>query len=98
METQIQRNTLQGSTQNYEKKEDDASPLLSKDLEALAHQMDIEDPLRSYRELFHIPKVVGTEAVYFSGHSLGLQPKSTKSFISKGILLLSHITPYPFHL
>lgn len=42
-----------------------------------AKKKDREDPLRSFREKFHFPKTEnGQEKVYFTGNSLGLQPKS----------------------
>lgn len=50
---------------------------------ACAQGMDREDPLRSFRELFHIPKQGGKELIYFCGNSLGLQPRSTRQFIEQ---------------
>ncbi|MCU0328555.1 MAG: kynureninase [Chitinophagales bacterium] len=47
----------------------------------LAKDYDKLDDLSSFRDLFHIPKIKGHEAIYFTGNSLGLQPKSTKDFI-----------------
>ncbi len=45
--------------------------------EAFARDLDEQDPLRSFRERFHLPRRAGGEPViYFSGNSLGLQPKS----------------------
>ncbi len=46
-----------------------------------AQQMDAKDPLRSYRDEFHFPKVKGKEVIYFTGNSLGLQPKRTQKFV-----------------
>ena len=47
--------------------------------EAFAALMDERDPLRSYRNLFHIPKTkTGEEFIYFSGNSLGLQPRKAR--------------------
>lgn len=48
-----------------------------------AKQKDANDPLKSYREKFYIPVINGIETVYFTGNSLGLQPKSTKEYINK---------------
>ncbi len=48
-----------------------------------AQRMDADDPLRSYRDQFHIPKINGREAYYFVGNSLGLQPKSARSFVEQ---------------
>jgi kynureninase len=43
-----------------------------------AQQMDAQDELRSFRSEFILPKVNGKEAYYFTGNSLGLQPKAAK--------------------
>lgn len=49
-----------------------------------AQRLDAADPLRSYRERFHIPQHHdGTPTVYFTGNSLGLQPKSTATYIQR---------------
>jgi kynureninase len=49
-----------------------------------AAAMDIRDPLAAYRERFHIPRTPdGADCIYLSGHSLGLQPKSTRSYIEQ---------------
>jgi len=51
-----------------------------------AIQLDKKDCLSNYRNLFHIPKDIhNKDLIYFCGNSLGLQPKSTKSFIDKEI-------------
>ena len=48
-----------------------------------AKQKDNNDTIGAYREKFHIPVINGIETVYFTGNSLGLQPKSTKEYIIK---------------
>ncbi len=48
-----------------------------------AQKMDQEDPLKSYRERFHFPTFMEKPVVYFTGNSLGLQPKSTKAYLEK---------------
>jgi kynureninase len=48
---------------------------------AFALQLDQEDPLRHYREEFHFPQVKGKDVIYFTGNSLGLQPKSAQRFV-----------------
>ena len=48
-----------------------------------ARKLDQADPLKSFRQKFHLPKVNGKTALYFTGNSLGLQPKSAKSFINQ---------------
>jgi len=46
-----------------------------------ARRQDNEDPLRHFRERFFIPQHNDADAVYFTGNSLGLQPKNTIEFI-----------------
>ncbi len=49
-----------------------------------AIQQDQLDKLSVYREQFHIPKDKnGNDWLYFTGNSLGLQPKSTKDYINQ---------------
>ena len=48
-----------------------------------ADLLDGADPLKAYRGRFFIPKHNGQEAVYFTGNSLGLQPKTTQSYIQQ---------------
>ncbi|HEU5292917.1 MAG TPA: kynureninase [Cyclobacteriaceae bacterium] len=50
---------------------------------SFARQLDRMDSLKSYRSKFHIPKVKGKTAIYFTGNSLGLQPKTTKRFVNE---------------
>ena len=46
--------------------------------------MDQDDPLGSYRDRFHYPKNYKKEKViYFSGNSLGIQPKSVRKYVEK---------------
>lgn len=50
--------------------------------EKRAQELDRSDPLRSFRQRFHIPILEdGSEAVYLVGNSLGLQPKSLREFV-----------------
>ncbi|RZS67069.1 kynureninase [Pseudobacter ginsenosidimutans] len=48
-----------------------------------AQQADQQDPLRSFRERFLIPQVNGKDAIYFTGNSLGLQPKTVRSYVQQ---------------
>ena len=48
---------------------------------AFAQQMDAKDPLKSFRDRFHIPSFHEKPVRYFTGNSSGLQPKSTKEYI-----------------
>ena len=45
--------------------------------------MDASDPLASYRERYFIPQVNGRDAVYLTGNSLGLQPRSVKDYLQQ---------------
>jgi kynureninase len=47
-----------------------------------AQQLDEQDELKRYREQFYIPVINGKETIYFTGNSLGLQPKSTADYIN----------------
>ncbi len=52
--------------------------------EAFARKMDAQDALKNFREKFHIPKRPnGEDVLYFTGNSLGLQPKTTRSYIEQ---------------
>jgi kynureninase len=48
-----------------------------------AQSLDKIDPLKSFRDEFHIPKHEGNEVLYFTGNSLGLQPKTTTQYINE---------------
>jgi kynureninase len=50
---------------------------------AAAQAMDAADPLKSYRERFHIPTFHEHPVRYFTGNSLGLQPKSVQTFVQQ---------------
>lgn len=48
-----------------------------------AQSLDAQDVLSSYREEFIFPKVNGKQVIYFTGNSLGLQPKRAKSYVDE---------------
>ncbi len=50
---------------------------------AFALEQDQKDPLRKYREQFHFPQHEGKNVIYFTGNSLGLQPKSTAKYVQQ---------------
>lgn len=51
---------------------------------SFAQQMDAEDPLKSFRQKFHLPlQKNGEPFIYLCGNSLGLQPKSTRAAIEQ---------------
>ncbi|MFN9324077.1 MAG: kynureninase, partial [Flavobacteriales bacterium] len=43
---------------------------------AYAQVQDAKDPLRAFRSEFHFPQHQGKNVLYFTGNSLGLQPKA----------------------
>src|SRR5205814_6041349 len=52
--------------------------------EDFALQLDAEDPLRQFREQFHLP--LGKDAkpvIYFAGNSLGLMPKPSRQIVEE---------------
>ncbi|HVA98543.1 MAG TPA: kynureninase [Bacteroidia bacterium] len=46
-----------------------------------ALQQDAVDAIKNYREKFFFPQMHGREVVYFTGNSLGLQPKATQDYV-----------------
>ncbi len=48
-----------------------------------SREMDEKDPLKSFRDRFHFPNFHSKEVVYFTGNSLGLQPKTTEKYIKE---------------
>jgi kynureninase len=48
---------------------------------AFAKQQDASDPLKDFRGMFYFPMMHGRETVYFTGNSLGLQPKTTQDYV-----------------
>ena len=48
---------------------------------AFAQEMDAKDPLKAFREKFYIPTFHDKPIRYFTGNSLGLQPKSTREYV-----------------
>ncbi|MBX7174255.1 MAG: kynureninase [Pyrinomonadaceae bacterium] len=52
--------------------------------ETFAKELDEQDSLRHFREQFFIPKQTnGKDVLYFTGNSLGLQPKTTRNYIEQ---------------
>src|SRR5918911_530413 len=52
--------------------------------ENFARRLDQEDPLRDFRQRFHLP--LGRDSkplIYFAGNSLGLMPKSARNVIER---------------
>src|SRR5213593_2969944 len=52
--------------------------------EDFARRLDAEDPLRDFREKFHLPRGKdGKPVIYFAGNSLGLMPKSARQIVEE---------------
>src|SRR5437667_2160678 len=52
--------------------------------EKFACQLDAEDPLRHFREKFHLPLGKdGKPLIYFAGNSLGLMPKAARQIVEQ---------------
>jgi kynureninase len=54
-----------------------------KNTKEFALELDQLDVLNSYKKEFIFPKVNGKDVIYFTGNSLGLQPKRTKSYVDE---------------
>jgi kynureninase len=51
---------------------------------AFANQLDADDPMKGFRERFHLPQTnSGGDAIYFTGNSLGLQPKTARGHVEQ---------------
>ena len=48
-----------------------------------AQQLDAQDILAKYKSEFIFPQVNGKNVIYFTGNSLGLQPKSAQIFVNE---------------
>ena len=48
-----------------------------------ARQLDTNDPLRAFRDRFHIPEQDGKPLIYLCGNSLGLQPKKARAALEQ---------------
>ncbi|MER3498435.1 MAG: kynureninase [Chitinophagaceae bacterium] len=46
-----------------------------------ARQLDEQDELKAFRDKFFIPQHSGKDCIYFTGNSLGLQPKNVSNYI-----------------
>lgn len=50
---------------------------------AFAQQLDAQDPLKQYQNEFSFPQVNGKKTIYFTGNSLGLQPKRARTYVDE---------------
>src|SRR5437879_2746912 len=54
--------------------------------EDFAKQLDTEDPVRGFREKFHLPLGKdGKPLIYFAGNSLGLMPKAARQVVGQEV-------------
>ncbi|MBC8155940.1 MAG: kynureninase [Bacteroidetes bacterium] len=58
---------------------------------AFARQLDQQDPLRAFRNQFHLPQHNNRDAIYFCGNSLGLQPKATRDAIDRELTVWQNL-------
>ncbi len=56
-------------------------PIQFENTAGFAQEQDANDPLGSYRSRFYIPVINGSECVYLTGNSLGLQPRTTQDYV-----------------
>jgi kynureninase len=60
--------------------------------EDFARQLDADDPLRHFREKFHLPPAKdGKPLVYFAGNSLGLMPKAARQIVEQELDDWAHL-------
>ena len=50
---------------------------------SFARKLDKSDPLRAFRNKFHLPTLNGNPAIYLTGNSLGLQPKAVREIVNE---------------
>ena len=48
-----------------------------------ARKADFQDPLKHFRERFYIPQFHRSDCIYFTGNSLGLQPRTVSDYIDQ---------------
>jgi len=48
-----------------------------------AQKLDAQDPLAPCRDKFHFPQHQGRDVIYFTGNSLGLQPKAATTYVEQ---------------
>ena len=62
----------------------DMTPKLDERAKEFAQALDLQDPLNHFREQFYFPKQEnGEDAIYFTGNSLGLMPKTARGYVEQ---------------
>lgn len=56
-----------------------------------ARELDLKDSMQSFRKQFHIPVINDKEVLYFTGNSLGLQPKNAKIFVNEELVVWAEL-------
>ena len=56
-----------------------------------AQHLDQQDPLKHFRRRFYIPQHNRKDWIYFTGNSLGLQPKTVKTFVEQELDDWAHL-------
>jgi len=60
------------------------TPMTAPHAEAAARALDAADPLRHYRDRFHLPlDAHGNPVIYFVNNSLGLMPKKARDYVTE---------------
>jgi len=58
---------------------------------AFAQLLDAQDPLKDFRDQFHIPQRNGNDLIYLCGNSLGLQPKTARAALDHELQTWQHL-------
>jgi kynureninase len=48
-----------------------------------AKELDSKDPLQKFKDKFYFPQLKGKNVIYFTGNSLGLQPKNSQEYVDE---------------
>src|SRR5947207_13205307 len=66
--------------------------------EDFAQKLDAEDPLRHFREKFHLPlSKDGKPPIYFAGNSLGLMPRAASKIVAQELDTWAGLAVDPDH-
>ena len=58
-----------------------------------ARSLDQQDELKSFRQEYLIPQHEGKDMLYFTGNSLGLQPKGVRASIDQELIRTTNCLP-----
>lgn len=57
--------------------------MIFENTQSFAQQLDAQDALAGYKKKFLFPKINNKEVLYFTGNSLGLQPKNAQKYVQE---------------